>query len=199
MQLFNLDGCDFDVLVACDTDIAILEPLDRVASRSAVRATRVDGENPPLAILDDLRQFLGVAELPIIVSPSCKPAGRTYALNCNGGMLMIPRHFVPELGRYWLDYAKCLVAAAARMERWAPHADQVAWAFAMMRLRLPFNELGIEFNFPTVIADHVPADTYGDPLVLHYHLGLNDAQLIRSTGIPSVDAAISRVNAILSA
>ena len=198
MQLFNLVGWDFDVLVACDTDIAILEPLDCAASRDAVRATRVDDENPPLAILDDLKQFLGVTELPTIVSPNCNPMGRTYALNCNGGMLMISRHFVPELGRHWLDYAKRLVAAAARMERWAPHADQVAWAFAMMRLRLPFNELGIEFNFPTVIADRVPADTYGDLSVLHYHLGLDDAQLNRTTGIPPVDAAISRVNAILS-
>jgi hypothetical protein len=114
-------------------------------------------------------------------------------------MLMIPRHFVPELGRHWLAYAKRLVAASARMERWAPHADQVAWGFAMMQLRLPFSELGIEFNFPTVIADRIPTGTYGDPVVLHYHSGLDDAQLIRSTGVPSIDAAISRINAILSA
>ena len=95
MQLFNLVGWDFDVLVACDTDIAILEPLDCAASRDAVRATRVDDENPPLAILDDLKQFLGVTELPTIVSPNCNPMGRTYALNCNGGMLMISAAFRP--------------------------------------------------------------------------------------------------------
>jgi hypothetical protein len=114
-------------------------------------------------------------------------------------MLMIPRRFVPALGRQWLDYAERLVAAAARMEHWAPHADQVAWALAMMRLRLPFNELDIEFNFPTVIADRVPPGTYGNPVVLHYHSGLDDAHLIRTTGVSRVDAAIRRINAILSA
>lgn len=98
-QCFTLDDVEFDVLVACDTDLAILRPLTEVANLHAVRARRVDTENPPLEILDVLRVLTGVTREPTIVSPSCIALGRTYALNCNGGMLMIPRPLLPALGR----------------------------------------------------------------------------------------------------
>jgi hypothetical protein len=196
-QCFTLDDLDFDVLVACDTDLAILRPLTGVASDHAVRARRVDWENPPLEILDDLRAILGVAGQPQLVAPNCAPAGRTYALNCNGGMLMIPKPWLPALGRAWLEYATALLAHLGRMQRWTMHVDQVAWAFALMQLRLPFEELPIEYNFPTGMAKRLPEGSFGEPVVLHYHHRLNRRGLLKKSGVPLVDRAVKQANAVL--
>src|SRR5579863_3818567 len=107
-QLFTLADDDFDVLVACDTDLAFTGPLDEVAKVDCVRAKRVDQENPPLEVLEQIRAFLGFAQQPPLAAPGCSPAARTYALNCNGGVLLIPRQFMQPLGEAWLEYANAL-------------------------------------------------------------------------------------------
>jgi hypothetical protein len=198
-QCFTLDDVDFDVLVACDTDLAILRPLTDVANLHAVRARRVDSENPPLATLEELRLLMGVTQEPQVVAPSCAPAGRTYALNCNGGMLLIPKSLLSAFGRAWLEYAIGLLAHVERMQRWSMHVDQVAWAFAMMRLNLPFEELPIEYNFPTGLAKRMPAGSFGEPVVLHYHNRLDRSGLLKSSGISLVDRAIRKANGALRA
>jgi hypothetical protein len=196
-QCFTLDELEFDVLVACDTDLAILRPLTDVASLHAVRARRVDWENPPLEILEELRTLLGVTREPRLVAPNCAPAGRTFALNCNGGVLMIPKPFLSTLGHAWLQYATGLLAHIERLQRWPMHVDQIAWAFAMMRLSLPFEELPIEYNFPTGIAKRVPKGSFGEPVVLHYHHRLDRSGLLRKSGVSQVDRAIKQANAVL--
>lgn len=198
-QCFTLDEMDFDVLVACDTDLAILRPLTELASFHAIRARRVDTENPPLEILEELRGILGITQEPKFVAPSCAAEGRTYALNCNGGMLMVPKSLLPALGRAWLRYANDLLPHVERMQRWSVHVDQVAWAFAMMRLNLPFEELPIEYNFPTGLARRIPNGSFGEPVVLHYHNRLHRNGLLKRSGVTVVDRAIRKANETLSA
>ena len=193
-QLFTLDGEEFDVLVACDTDMAILRPLDEAVRTDRVRAKRVDQENPPLAVLERIREFLGVAEQPPLGAPGCVPAGRTYAMNCNGGVLMIPRQFVKPLGEAWLGYATVLTEHRHLLEQWVNHIDQVSWAFAMLKLQLPFEELPVEYNFPTNIAKRVPRGTYPKPVVLHYHRALDQRGRLRLSGIRAVDESIREAN-----
>ena len=193
-QLFTLAGEDFDVLVACDTDMAILRPLDEAAKADRVRAKRVDQENPPLAVLERIREFLGVAQQPPLAAPGCAPAGQTYAMNCNGGVLMIPRQFVKPLGEAWLEYATVLSEHRQLLEQWVNHIDQVSWAFAMLKLRLPFQELPVEYNFPTNIAKRVPRRAYSKPVVLHYHRALDKRGRLRLSGIRAVDQSIKEAN-----
>jgi hypothetical protein len=195
-QLLQLADRDFDVLVACDTDLAILEPLDRIARVDAIRAKRVDSPNPPVEILEELRPLFKISTMPEIVTCSCSPES-TYRLNCNGGLIMIPRRFVLPLGREWLSCAKFLDIERHRLQEWGNHLDQVSWAFAMMRLGYAFEELPIEYNFPTIIARSVPASTYGCPVVLHHHDDLDEFGAIRLTGIPTVDNAIRHANEII--
>ncbi|MGB8402572.1 MAG: hypothetical protein WCE30_00690 [Mycobacterium sp.] len=196
-QCFTLDDLDFDVLVACDTDLAILHPLTDAASVRAVRAKRVDSERPPMAILDHLRALMGVTAEPEIVAPSFAPTGRTYALNCNGGLVMTPKAMLPELGHAWLEYATRLLPLMHPMRQWRMHVDQVAWAFAMMDLQLPFDELPIEFNLPTGRAKQVPAGSIGEPMVLHHHNRLKRSGLLKGSGVPMIDQAIQQANSAL--
>ncbi len=74
----------------------------------------------------------------------------------------------------------------------------MVFAFPMMKIHLPFGEIEIEFNFLRGIVLQVPDNTYRDPIVLHHHSDVDDACLLRLTGVPRVDAVIARVNAILS-
>jgi uncharacterized membrane protein YgdD (TMEM256/DUF423 family) len=193
-QLFTLADDDFDVLVACDTDLAIMRPLDEVAATGLVRARRVDQENPPLAVLERIREFLGVPQQPALAAPTCSPAARTYAMNCNGGMLLIPRQFMRPLGEAWLGYATRLTAHSHLLEQWVNHIDQVSWAFAMLQLALPFQELPLEYNFPTNLARRLPRGTYAQPVVLHYHRSLDRRGRLRSSGVRLVDKSIREAN-----
>jgi uncharacterized membrane protein YgdD (TMEM256/DUF423 family) len=197
-QLFTLAGDEgFDVLVACDTDLAIMRPLDEVATTEHVRAKRVDQENPPLAVLERIREFLGVAQQPPLAAPGCCPAAATYALNCNGGVLLIPRPLMRPLGEAWLDYARRLTDHRHLLEQWLDHIDQVSWAFAMLQLALPFRELPVEYNFPTNLAKRIPPGSFGQPVVLHYHRALDRKGRLRRSGVRSVDKCIKEVNRLL--
>ncbi|HUA23245.1 MAG TPA: DUF423 domain-containing protein [Steroidobacteraceae bacterium] len=194
-QLFTLADEDFDVLVACDTDVAIMRPLDEMATPEFVRARRVDQENPPLAVLERIREYLGVPQEPELAAPTCCPEARTYAMNCNGGMLLIPRRFMQPLGETWLGYATRLTEQRHLLEQWVNHIDQVSWAFAMLKLALPFQELPLEYNFPTNLARRrIPPHTYARPVVLHYHRSLDRRGRLRPTGVGLVDESISEAN-----
>ncbi len=193
-QLFTLAGEDFDVLAACDTDVAITRPLDEVATPEFVRARRVDQENPPLTVLERIREFLGFPQLPPLAAPGCCPAATTYAMNCNGGMLLIPRQLMQPLGEAWLGYARILTDHSHLLEQWVNHIDQVSWAFAMLKLGLPFKELPVEYNFPTNLAKRIPRGSYGRPVVLHYHRALDRKGRLRSSGVGLVDKSIREAN-----
>ena len=193
-QLFTLADEEFDVLVACDTDLAIMRPLDEAATTQFVRARRVDQENPPLAVLERIREFLRVPQQPALAAPTCCPEARTYAMNCNGGMLMIPRRFVRPLGEAWLTYATTLTEHRHLLEQWVNHIDQVSWAFAMLQLALPFQELPLEYNFPTNLAKRMSRGTYAQPAVLHYHRALDRRGRLRSSGVRLVDKSIREAN-----
>jgi hypothetical protein len=193
-QLFTLADDDFDVLVACDTDVAITKPLDEVATVDFVRAKRVDLENPPLAVLEEIREFLGFPEQPPLAAPGFSPLATTYAMNCNGGMLLIPRRFMKSLGDTWLGYAQILTDNRHLLRQWVNHIDQVSWAFAMLKLALPFQELPVEYNFPTTLAKKIPRGTYAQPVVLHYHRATDRKGRIRRSGVRLVDKSIKQVN-----
>ena len=193
-QLFTLTDDDFDVLVCCDTDLAILRPLDEVARADTVRARRVDLENPPLSVLEEARALIGLPERPTLIGTGCEPQAMTYALNCNGGMLLIPRRFIRTLGERWLEYARTLVANRQIMQRWVNHIDQVSWAFAMLQLELPFEELPLEYNFPIGLAGKLPEGSYGRPVVLHHHNAIRRNGRIRKSGVALVDQCIDEAN-----
>lgn len=197
-QLFTLaDDQDFDVLVACDTDLAILRPLDEAATTEVIRAKRVDQENPPLAVLERIREFLEFPQQPALVAPGISPAASTYALNCNGGVLLIPRQFMRSLGEAWLGYARTLTDHRQLLEQWVNHIDQVSWAFAMLKLGLPFRELPVEYNFPTRLARRMPRGSFGQPVVLHYHRALDRKGRLRLSRVRAVDKCIKQVNRLL--
>ena len=191
------DRREFDVLVACDTDLAIMEPLDEAATTESVRARRVDQENPPLAVLERIREFLGFAQQPPLVAPGCCPSARHMRLNCNGGVLLIPRQFMRPLGEAWLDYARTLTDHRHLFEQWVNHIDQVSWTFAMLKLALPFQELPVEYNFPTRLAKRMPQGSFGKPVVLHYHRALDRKGRLRLSRVRSVDKCIKEVNRLL--
>lgn len=196
-ELFTLADDDFDVLAVCDTDLAFIRPLDEVAKVDFVRAKRVDQENPPLAILEQIRELLGFVQQPPLRAPGLAPAATTYALNCNGGVLLIPRQFMGPLGEAWLGYARTLTAHRHLFRQWVNHIDQVSWMFAMLKLALPFEELPVEYNFPTNLAKRVPQGSYTQPAVLHYHRALDRRGRLRSSGVRLVDKSIKQANSHL--
>lgn len=112
-------------------------------------------------------------------------------------MLLVPRKYMNQLGTVWSRYAAILVEHRHLLRDWTNHIDQVSWAFAMLELGLPFEELPLEYNFPTPLAKKIPRGTYRRPLVLHYHRKLDKKGKIRRTGVRLVDSAIQEANQYL--
>lgn len=108
--------------------------------------------------------------------------------------MMLPRQFAWSLRREWLNCTKWLHGERHRLVEWDVHIDQVSWAFAMLRLGYPFDELSIDYNFPTGFASKIPPSQYRSPRVLHHHNDIDEAGAIRPTGIPAIDSAIERAN-----
>lgn len=134
--------------------------------------------------------YPGVREWPALIAPGCASLERKYALNCNGGMMRIPGQYLRPLGEPWPRHAVLLVDHRALLGDWVNHIDHVSWAFAMLELRLPFEELPSEYNFPTPLSRRIPAGAHVRPVVLHDHRKINIRGRIRRTGVHEVDGAI---------
>ena len=182
-----------------DLDLAILAPLG-VADPAVVWGKIVDGDNPPLAVLERVFAQAGVP-LPAIVPSDWTDRGKTIATNFNGGFLYVPQTRLKPLRAAWRKWAEFLFAR----QHWLPadcrkHIDQISFALAMASERIPHQHLSTNWNFPCHEQHPLRFFREDEPLrALHYHDCLDDFGLIapRGADYPAVDAATEQVNAAI--
>ncbi|OLN27362.1 hypothetical protein DVDV_2160 [Desulfovibrio sp. DV] len=180
-----------------DADVAFAADLSAVLPGSGVRAKTVDTPSPPLPLLRALLHQAGLPRDPALAAADFVP-GETLRGNMNGGVCLFDRQAFGQVGPHWLKWTHFTLANARLLGPFAKHADQVGLALALVELGLDPTLLGPHMNFPT----HLRPATYRpghdlDPSIIHYHDRLDDAGLLVPPGLPRVDAAVSRVNALL--
>ena len=195
LQLDSLLSRSADFYVLCDTDLAFLASVEPLFDGSRVRAKPVDLPNPPLQQLAFLKFLLGLNKTPRLVKTSCDEA-KTWSVNCNGGLYIVPEHLAPLLSVRWKHFAEKLYYYRWALARWHVHIDQVAFAFAMLDMNQDVRELPIEFNFPIHLTDHLDQLEFVTPSVLHYHWMQNGDGDINYVGHSAIDSAIAEINAL---
>jgi hypothetical protein len=195
-QLPALIERDADFLVLCDTDLAFLDPLTPLFNGERVKAKPVDVTNPPLRVLDALREILCRDKIPRLV-PISLGDGLTYSVNCNGGLYIIPSQLAPLISRAWRAEAERLRAHRAVYEEWFKHTDQISFAMAMLANDLDLVELPIEYNFPLNLHESFGAHDFKVPRILHYHGMVDSKSRLLPVGHSTVDVAVERINDVL--
>jgi FkbM family methyltransferase len=196
-QLEDPDLAREDVVVLCDTDLAFAGPIDAMLSTSAVRAKIVDLPNPPL---DIWRAIFEAAALPPTVPLAETSFGGaiTPAVNCNGGLYLLPGWTLEPLREAWTRWIDWLIDRPALLPgSLRVHLDQVAFGLAVIDRQLPLESLALDCNLPTHRWIGSPPDV--DPRVIHYHDQVDASGFLTPTSQPRIDAAIARINDALRA
>ncbi|HEY9509515.1 MAG TPA: hypothetical protein VIV82_06595 [Verrucomicrobiae bacterium] len=195
-QLDALCGMAADSFVLCDTDLAFVEAITPMVKPGVLSAKPVDGNNPPLQILNQFAAATGI-EVPKELARTSWASGWTWPSNCNGGLYIIPASMLAALKPLWFHYASRALASGETLGMWARQADQIGFALAVVAMGQSVEPLPIDYNFPTHRQDAFDRMCFNSPKILHYHGKQRKNGLLKNTGHPVIDAAIDRVNAQL--
>ena len=170
--------------------------------RDCVWGKIVDGDNPPLHVLERIFAQAGV-DVPGIV-PCDWGTGDSVATNFNGGFLYVPRGFAQRMQTAWRKWAEFLYGRPELFERpgHRVHTDQISFALALSAEKIPYRHLSASWNFPLHRPD-MPRSFKPEAVVsgLHYHRCLDTFGLIdpvfRDNSV--IDESVRRINAALGA
>ena len=184
--------------VLCDTDVVVLEdprgidlPVDSVAGKP------VDASVPPLTVLVGIFEAAGLPVPPTTSLPWGTDEA-TVAGNSNGGLYVIPGTLLGRVSSAWAEWARWLLDRLELLEEWPIYADQVAMALGLAAEQVGSLPLGVRWNTPTHDPSRIPADA-PVPAVIHYHQEVDDAGLLRTTGVAAIDERIGTANAAIAA
>ncbi len=195
-QLDYLICQDADFYVLCDTDLAFLQTIENEFDPDFIRAKPVDLPNPPLGMLEELRQHFALGGTGRIVQTTCADE-ETWSVNCNGGLYIIPRRFLSTLANSWKHFARSLFDSPARLGSWRTNIDQISFALAMIDIGQDVRELPVACNVPIHLAPQINLSDLQDIKVLHYHWMQDENGFITKTQILPIDQAIDFVNDVV--
>jgi 2-polyprenyl-3-methyl-5-hydroxy-6-metoxy-1,4-benzoquinol methylase len=186
-------------VVLCDTDVAVLEdPRDLDLPPGSIGGKLVDWPVPPLEVLQDIFAASG---LPVPAT-TLLPWGEnepTIVGNSNGGLYVIPAPLLPVLAPAWERWARWLLDRRELLRDWSFHLDQVAMVLALADTGIDTMPLDVRWNTPVRNRDLIRLDSEAlSPAVIHYHEEIDYKGCLRTTGFPSVDRQIDRVNEAIS-
>ncbi|GAW37382.1 hypothetical protein RA2_04465 [Roseovarius sp. A-2] len=201
-QLDAVLGSGAQQAVLCDTDLGFLSDPCQFAMAGVIRAKPVDHPNPSPQLLRQILDLAGFIEARLDVLPDfalSEHTDRTHALNCNGGLYVLPTDLLRRLAPVWHHWARFCLDQALLLGDRTIHSDQLGFCLAMLDLELPFAPLETEKNFPL----HFPAREYANhqscaPQVLHYHHKIQSDGRIKAPGVAALDAEVARFNALVA-
>lgn len=136
-QLALLASVGADRFAPLDTDMVVVRPLELPAS-AAIQDKPVDHALPPMSVLAALVRDAGLVAAP---AHADLDGGATIRGNLNGGLIVLPADLLSGVAEAWVRWARWCLERIAVFERWHPHVDQVALAFAVAELDLPVETL----------------------------------------------------------
>ena len=171
LRMLELDeAARFDVLVALDCDMVIVDDFADRVPEASVGAKPVDYD--PFTD-HEWRRIYETADLdppPKILRATS--SGEPVGLYFNSGVVTVPRALCGDLHREWHDRASAMGAAYQR-ERHAIgelYLEQSALGVAIQHAGLPWVPLPVAMNFPCHMPVHLSAlESSPPPAILHYH------------------------------
>ena len=185
------------LLIALDTDIAFVgDPSTRLHA-DAIGVKAVDQNPLDMEQWDRLFEYFGVD------TPNQRL--RTHFNDqlsvpyFNTGVVLMPSAWVNDLAPLWEHYTRTIWESITDIgfgiDRHRFFTDQYAFAVALQSLRLPYEPLGLEYNFPThhEIDNGFRPDVIR-PLMVHHHHRWTTEDGVHMTRYDGANAAISDLN-----
>lgn len=194
-QCFSSAFDGYDRVMLLDCDLYFTAP--PVFEADAVFSAKiVDLPNPPLAILEAVYRAAGMNQPePSLVGCPILDDELTLANNFNGGLYVIDRMLLAQLGAAWKEYAIWLLGHMDLLGDYGQHVDQVAMALALSRLQVQTKPLSARDNFPVHLEEgRILPLAQGGLNVIHYHNNLLPDGRIKPTNIPEIDQQIVQAN-----
>ena len=184
---------DYVFLMDCDTAVVSLEGLELTEN---IYGKVVDFPVPPIEILEEVFNEEGFKIEEYNTTFSLVNKNITDWNNCNGGVYIVHKDFLPSLAPLWKEYAKkCIEDKVKFTPEYEKHADQVSFALAMSSLKEKVKHLDISWNFPTHVENK---DLKVDAKILHFHDRINDQIKLSLTSNEYINTKIHHVNSIIS-
>jgi len=189
----------YEYVILSDLDIAFLQCPTGLVDPDRIRAKIVDAPNPPKHLLDRLVEEAGLGGQFVETPLELFPDQMTLSPNCNGGLYVLPGWLAGYFGPAWERWARFCLQRQDVLTSWTHHADQVGFLLAVGDLGAPFSPLAPGANFPVHFdVQHLSTLPRRALSSLHYHDRLDSHGLILPTGVEWIDAAIGKVNDVLS-
>ena len=146
-QLDSLSTLRQAFVVMMDCDTVVTAPASWPKPR-AIAAKRVDTAQPPPKILSRIFAEARTGEPHWVESDLLPgPDGRaTDSNNCNGGVYVVEREFLTQLGPLWQRWALWCIENQTLFGASAVHIDQVALALATRELKVEVTPLPRAFR-----------------------------------------------------
>lgn len=191
-QTPRLREADFAILMDCD--MAVAAPIAELAKGDRIRAKIVDADPFGEAWPEIFREAgFGEPRLTGITSFKRQPTPGNY---CNGGLLVIPKRLLPQLGEAWARWAEWLIEHKELLGSYSFYTDQIAFTLALEELKEDVELAPAEYNCPTHLGASVQFVT-APPKLLHYHQKIDADGYLVATGNPLIDKSIQKVNTFL--
>jgi hypothetical protein len=194
LRMLELDrGRSFDVLVALDCDVVVVDDFSDALQADEIRAKPVDFER--FGDRDWARLYALVGLDAPVKEMQATSSGRRIPPYFNSGVVTVPHALCERLEREWSDCYALIAGAIERDRDWLPRhvhwlAEQSALSLAIVRAGLPYGALPLRLNFPTHVPVHASAGDDVEPAILHYHGELDaDGFLLKPRSPLAIDAA----------
>lgn len=159
-------------VVLTDVDLVFLRPLPMKQIRQPVAGKVVDFPNPPMTVLGEVLAAAGVGDRGARITGAFVADDGTLEYfdtlpgNLNGGLYVLDREVIPQLGPAWAAKARWLVDHDLPPGRFFAHSDQVGFALAVETLGLEVQTLGPAWNLPLHCT---PIRHEATAYILHHH------------------------------
>jgi hypothetical protein len=182
-----------------DTDTVIVRDPLPFLDRGTFQAKIADVPSVPLEGLERVFQYFGLP-LPARRHTTTFTGARTI-LYCNSGVLALPARLARELVPVWRDYNSRILEVRHLLGPGSKHTNQASLSLALAACPVPFRKAPLELNFPLnqTVYQPSPEILAADPVILHYHEGVDDAGRILPVPYPRAQARIEAFNRRLEA
>ena len=202
IQMLQIED-DYDVLIALDTDIIVTRDFTDYIDKNKISAKIVDTDCLGLENWEKLFNFFKL-DVPVKRFQTCITNVKTIPW-FNSGVLFIPKKYSLILYKLWIQYTKKLLENYYSLSFLSGDSfnddsnfifiDQYALALSIHDLKLFYNPLPLEFNFPThysIHPDFLPQNV--EPFLIHYHHRLTKFQNVMHCFYSKVNQSIDSVN-----
>jgi len=186
---------DFDVLVALDSDIVVVDDFSKYIDLENFSAKPVDDDPFSMKNWETIYNFFGVQ------FPKERYFTSFHNLETipyfNSGVLIIPRNYLSDLYDLWQSFAKKLLNSYDEMPEIKKNeffTDQIALSLAVTELKIPKRPLPLEMNFPTNYKVHEsfkPGEI--TPYLIHYH-HFSESGKIKNCAYEIINRIIEKIN-----